>query len=128
RIALGVLVGEHGAEQGQHFRIGVVLGGDEFDAVPLSCLFAAEGAVNGRVGGLQLIEVVAEGGSLVAAHGHPPCQCERWGCPGERQDGGNLRRLCFLVVGPTGGGSMPPPFASHTAGTAYDRSRGRYKS
>ena len=53
-IALGVLVGQHRAERGQHLGIGVVLRRDHLDAVDLAALLAGDGVRDVGIEGFEL--------------------------------------------------------------------------
>ena len=63
RIALGVLVGEHRAQGGEHLGVGVVLGGDQLDAPCLPALLADEGLEELRVVLGEKLAVSLHGGS-----------------------------------------------------------------
>jgi len=69
RVSLGIFVSEDGAENRQHFRIGVILRWNELDTVGLSRLFASERVVNYRIARLQKLAMVITGPVWGLRHG-----------------------------------------------------------
>ncbi len=86
-IALGVLVGQHRAEAGQHLGIGVVLRGDHLDAVDLAALLAGDGALDLRVVGGKGLAVRIHGRSYLKDRPVPPSES-----PGAQANGASAPR------------------------------------